>query len=135
MWLGDMAIDVHVTRGRGDGEDGPGHVLAQNDLAAEARGGRKAEGKVEHVILFVTWFRKRLVEAIFEDDMTCRTGKRTFTGSFQIHLVRMGNSKHVHAHGSLHCLLFSIFLIDKRYRDFGGIFMAMRMGVFMTPGQ
>src|SRR6185437_11698610 len=55
-------------------------LLGHDDLAAEPRGLRQAEGEVEHVLLVLARFLEQLVPFGIDDDVAGRAGERALAG-------------------------------------------------------
>ena len=62
-----MTIHVHVASRRGYSKHSAFHFLSEDHLTSQARAWCEAESKVKHIILLVSWFRKGLIKAFFED--------------------------------------------------------------------
>src|ERR1700754_1344253 len=102
--LVDLFIDHHVAGRRRQLDDQPVERLAHADLAAQARGVDKAEGKVEHVLLVLAG-RGELVEPLLLDhDMAGRAGERALAGALDIDVIAMGDFKHAETERRLHLL-------------------------------
>src|SRR6185437_5936937 len=84
----------HVARRRRQLHGEAVELFAHDDLAAQARGLRQAEGKVEHVLLVLGRFLQKLVPFGIDDDMTGRAGERTLARALDVDAVLMRDLEH-----------------------------------------
>jgi hypothetical protein len=118
MRLWRVAVDVKVPRGFRQLQLHPLQVLRQNDLTTKSRVFLQIRRHIQKIVFLLRRFGK-LVKVIVEDvDMTSRAGKRSFTSSFHLDAVAMGEVKNVVANFSSDVEVFSV-LVSVCYVDAG----------------
>src|ERR1700741_2087067 len=72
-------------------------LLADDDLATEARRHGEVEREVEHILLVFARLLEQLVPLRIDDDMASRAGERAFAGAFDVDVVAARYLEHRHS--------------------------------------
>src|SRR5690242_15172019 len=93
-FIGGASAAHHVARRLWQLDGEAVELLGHDDLAAEARGLRQAEGEVEHVLLVLGRVLQELVPFGIDDHMAGRAGERALARAFDIDVVAMRDLQH-----------------------------------------
>src|SRR5207248_8244842 len=95
-------------------------LLADDDLATEARRHREVERQVEHVLLVLARLVEQLVPLRIDDDMAGRAGERAFASAFDVDLVAARDFEHRHSKRRVDFAPGAVALDKSHFRHYSG---------------
>src|SRR3546814_2026689 len=105
----------HVVHFLGQRDDEAVELLGHDDLAAEARSGRQAEGEVEHVLLVLRGCVQLVVPGLVDDDVAGGAGERALAGPLDVDIEAVGDLHHREAERRLHFPAGAILLRSEEH--------------------
>src|SRR6185437_14787029 len=91
-------------------------LLGHDDLAAEPRGLRQAEGEVEHVLLVLGRVLQQLVPFRIDDDVAGRAGERALAGALDVDAVLVRDLQDREAERCVHFASLPVALDESHFR-------------------
>ena len=95
-------------------------LLADDDLATEARRHREIERQVQHIFLVLARLGEQLVPLWIDDDMARRAGERAFAGAFDIDVVAARDFEHRHSDRRIDLAPGAVALDKDHLRHYSG---------------
>src|SRR5258708_27763713 len=90
-------------------------LLGHDDLTAEPRGLRQAEGEVEHVLLVLARLVQQLVPFRIDDDVAGRAGERALAGALDVDAVLVRDLQHRKAERRVHLAARAVALDESHF--------------------